>query len=203
MRTGYYLGHSKPEYGPEIDHLGVTVPQWCEMVIYRWNQAANVKTEYPVRVYFRECAGTRKDKQSGKPVLNQRWATAPIQMMTKVCEAAGLREAFPDEFGGEQTFEEMDGRVIEHEQQPFTQADPRGDVSGVNFELRDKHVSAIADILAQDKDEFGIADDLRAYEAEHLARFQELYITVSDKLAKDKIISKANWRKYLDTRRPE
>jgi phage recombination protein Bet len=203
QRTGEYMGHSKPEYGEPVEFLGATVPEWCEMTIYRWNFAAKQRVEYPVRVYFRECAGTRKDKnQGGKQVLNQRWATAPIQMMTKVCEAAGLREAFPDEFGGEQTFEEMDGRVIEHEPTTPLQHDPRGDVSSVDFELRDKHVSAITDILAQDKDEYGIADDLRAYEQEHLARFNELYITVQDRLAKDKIISKANWRKYLDTRRP-
>jgi phage recombination protein Bet len=203
QRTGEYMGHSRPEYGPEIDHLGATVPQWCEMSVYRWNAAAKQRVEYPVRVYFRECAGTRKDKnQGGKLVLNQRWATAPIQMMTKVCEAAGLREAFPDELGGEHTADEMDAMVIEAEPVVQLRADPRGDVSGADFELRDKHVSAIADLLAQDKDEYAIAEDLRAYEAEYLARFPELYICVSDKLAKDKIISKANWRKYLDTKAP-
>lgn len=201
QRTGEYMGHSKPEYGDPVEFLGVTVPEWCEMTIYRWNSAAKQRVEYPVRVYFRECAGTRK--KDNKQVLNQRWATAPIQMMTKVCEAAGLREAFPDEFGGEQTFEEMDGRVIEHEPTQQLQHDPRGDVSAVDFELRDKHVSAIADILAQDKDEYGIAEDLRAYEFEYLARNNELYIVVQDKLAKDQIISKANWRKYLTVRRPE
>lgn len=202
QRTGEYMGHSKPEYGPEIQYLGATVPQWCAMTIYRWNAAAKQRVEYPVTVYFRECAGTRKDRKTGDVTLNQRWATAPIQMMTKVCEAAGLREAFPDEFGGEPTFEEMDGRVIEHEPVQTITADPRGDLSGVDFELRDKCVKSIADILAQDKDEYDIADDLRAYEFENLARFPELYITVQDKLAKDKIISKANWRKYLELRKP-
>lgn len=202
QRTGEYMGHSKPEYGPEIEYLGVTVPQWCEMTVYRWNPAAKCRVEYPVRVYFRECAGTKKDYKTKELTLNQRWTTAPIQMMTKVCEAAGLREAFPDEFGGEATFEEMEGRVIEHEQ-PTTKHDPRGDLSGVDFELRDQRVKEIADLLAQDKDEYAIADDLRAYEQEHLARFNELYIAVQDKLAADKIISKANWRKYLQTWRPE
>lgn len=202
QRTGEYMGHSKPEYGPEIEYLGVTVPQWCELTVYRWNAAAKCRVEYPVRVYFRECAGTKKDYKTKELTLNQRWATAPIQMMTKVCEAAGLREAFPDEFGGEATFEEMDGRVIEHEP-PTTKHDPRGDLTGVDFELRDQRVKEIADLLAQDKDEYAIADDLRAYEQEHLARFNELYIAVQDKLAADKIISKANWRKYLQTWRPE
>lgn len=105
MRTGNYLGHSAPEYGPAIEVGGVTAPEWCSMTMYRAHGTA--KIEFPVRVYFRECVATNKD---GKP--NDRWSKAPIQMLTKVCEAAGLREAFPDEFGGEATVEEMDGQDV-------------------------------------------------------------------------------------------
>jgi phage recombination protein Bet len=195
-RTGLYMGHSKPEYGPEIEHLGVKVPEWCAITVYRWNKEAGCRVEYPVQVYFRECAGTRKDKITKEPVLNQRWLTAPIQMMTKVCEAAGLREAFPDELGGEATFEEMDGRVIEHDQ-PAVTANPRGDTSGVDFELRDKHVSAIADILNADKEEAEIAQMLRDYDLEAFAGFPELAITVSDELAKRKICSKSQYKEWL------
>lgn len=196
-RTGLYMGHSKPEYGDPIEFLGATVPEWCEMTVYRWNKEAGQRVEYPVRVYFRECAGTSKDKnQGGKLVLNQRWATAPIQMMTKVCEAAGLREAFPDELGGESTFEEMEGRVIENEPQS-TRIDPRGDLSNVDFELRDKHIKEIQDILEADKDETEIAQMLRDYEQDALAGFPELAIAVSEELAKRKIISKANYKAYL------
>ena len=36
----------------------------------------------------------------------------------------------------------------------------RGDVSGVDWELRDRHVSAIADILNDDKEEHEIAETL-------------------------------------------
>jgi phage recombination protein Bet len=200
QRTGEYMGHSKPEYGEMVDFLGTMVPEWCEMTVYRWNHAAKCRVEYPVRVYFRECAGTRKD--GGNLILNQRWATAPVQMMTKVCEAAGLREAFPDELGGEQTYEEADSRVIEQEPAQALAHNPRGDVSGVDFELRDKCVATITDLLNQDKDEYAIAEDLRTYELEHLSRFPELYIVVADKLAADKIISKANWRKYLAMKAP-
>jgi hypothetical protein len=35
-----------------------------------------------------------------------------IQMLTKCTEAAGLREAFPDEFGGEATADELEGREM-------------------------------------------------------------------------------------------
>jgi len=108
QRTGEYLGHSKPEYGPMTDVKGLSVPEWCELTVYRWNKAAEVKVEFPVRTYFAEVVGT--DKQ-GKP--NSRWSKAPIQMLTKCAEAAGLREAFPDEFGGEPTAEEMEGQRID------------------------------------------------------------------------------------------
>jgi phage recombination protein Bet len=114
QRTGEYLGHSKPEYGPMVEHLGVKAPEWCEMTIYRHSRhASHDRIEFPVRRYFAEVVGLTKE---GK--VNDRWAKAPIQMLEKCTEAAGLREAFPDEFGGEQTAEEMDDQrvVIEAEQ---------------------------------------------------------------------------------------
>ena len=104
QRTGEYLGHSKPEYGESKDQVGVSAPEWCELTVYRWNAHANARVEYPVRVYFREVVALKGGK------ANRRWAQAPIQMLTKCTEAAALREAFPDEFGGEITAEEMDGQ---------------------------------------------------------------------------------------------
>jgi phage recombination protein Bet len=195
-RTGLYMGHSKPEYGPPIEFLGAMVPEWCEMTIYRWNKEAGQRVEYPVQIYFSECAGTAKDKNTKQPYLNQRWATAPIQMMTKVCEAAGLREAFPDELGGESTLEEMEGRVIEHER-PQDFGNPRGDVSGVDFEIANQRVKDIADILNADKEEPAIAQMLRDYDREAFAGFPELAIVVSDKLAKEGICSKAAYKAWL------
>lgn len=112
MRTGQYLGHSKPEYGPVVEVFGVKAPEWCEITIYRWNDAAQLKTEFPVRVMFAECCGTKEDKETKAIVANARWMKAPTQMMTKCVEAAGLREAFPDELGGVQSAEEMEGQRI-------------------------------------------------------------------------------------------
>jgi hypothetical protein len=80
---------------------------------------------------------------------------------------------------------------------PVTKVDPRGDLSEVDMTVANKHVAVITDLLAQGKDEFSIADDLRTYEQENLARFNELYMVVQDELAKRSIISKANWKKYL------
>jgi phage recombination protein Bet len=105
QRTGEYLGHAKPEYGPEQEYAGVTAPAWCEFTVYRWNDIAKQRAEFPVRTLFREVVATKRDGRA-----NARWAKAPTQMLCKCAEAAALREAFPDELGGEQTAEEMDGQ---------------------------------------------------------------------------------------------
>jgi phage recombination protein Bet len=105
QRTGEYLGHSKPEYGEPLPCAGVTAPEWCDLTAYRWNGAAGQRVEFPVRVFFREVVATKRGGDA-----NARWSKAPIQMLTKCAEAAALREAFPDELGGEQTAEEMDGQ---------------------------------------------------------------------------------------------
>lgn len=110
MRTGLYLGHSKPEYGPEIEYLGVKAPEYVDLVIYRWNDTAKLRGEFPVRVRFVEVCGTTWDKEAKVAKVNARWTKAPVQMMVKCGEAAGLREAFPDELGGQMTVEEMEGQ---------------------------------------------------------------------------------------------
>lgn len=107
QRTGEYMGHAVPSYGNAIGDPTAD-PEWCDFTVYRWNDKAKQRAEYPVRVYFREVVALKKD---GTP--NERWKKAPIQMLTKCAEAAALRAAFPDELGGESTAEEMEGRVIE------------------------------------------------------------------------------------------
>lgn len=203
-RTGQYLGHSIPEYGPVVEYKGVKAPEWCAITVYRWNSEAKQRAEFPVRIEFNEIAVTKRDGN-----LNDRWSTAPKMQLTKCTEAAALREGFPDELGGTHTVEEMEGRIIDSTAIDITpdepgRIDPRGDVSGVDWELRDKCVSEITDILNADKEEHEIADMLREYETTRLQPFQELYITVQDKLAADGIISKANFKKYLKVhQRPE
>jgi phage recombination protein Bet len=113
-RTGQYLGHTKPEYGPNIEAFGVSAPEWCEMTMRR--NVGGHTAEFPVRVYFREVCGTKRNKEGGGFIANARWFKAPIQMLTKCTEGAGLREAFPDELGGQMAAEEADAsgeRVID------------------------------------------------------------------------------------------
>lgn len=74
---------------------------------------------------------------------------------------------------------------------------PRGDTSGVDMALVDKWVEDIRSLLQSDsKDEYDIAAGIRDAHAE-LNKFDALYITVADRLAREKIISKAQWRKAL------
>ena len=110
QRTGEYCGHDKPIFGDDIEVYGVKAPEWCEITAYRWNDKAQSKVPYTVRIYFREVCGTRKDKQ-GNLTANGRWERAPIQMLVKCTEAAVLREAFPEEIGGIPTMEEIEDHM--------------------------------------------------------------------------------------------
>lgn len=104
-RTGQYLGHTPPEYGPEIEFLNVKAPEWVAMTMRRL--IGDRVAEFPVRTYFKEVVGTSRGRD-GKVYVNARWTRSPIQMTTKCGEAAGLREAFPEELGGQMTAEEAD-----------------------------------------------------------------------------------------------
>lgn len=204
-RTGEYLGHSIPEYGPVVEYKGVKAPEWCAITVYRWNPKAQQKAEFPVRIEFNEIAVTKRDGN-----LNDRWSTAPKMQLTKCTEAAALREGFPDELGGTHTVEEMEGRIIDSTAIDVSEqsghVDPRGDVSNVDWELRDKHVSSITDLIAEyGSDEVKCAEKYRGYVEENLKQFHEMWICVEDKLAADGIINKATMKKYMkpDHQRPE
>lgn len=76
--------------------------------------------------------------------------------------------------------------------------DPRGDLSGVNYELRDKHVAEIAKVFEElGSDEAKLGPALKDYVANFLNGFQELYITVLDKLVADGIVTKTYFRKLV------
>lgn len=197
-RTGLYMGHSKPVYGPMIEYLGVKAPEWCELIVYKWNAAAGQRGEYPVEILFSEIAATKKNKQTKELELNDRWTKAPRQMLTKCAEAAALREAFPDELGGTHTVEEMEGKVIEGQAEEVRSgSDIRPDYSHIDTDLAQKHVSTIADIIAQDKDENGIADDLYAFMRENVTSDEALACWVHDRVAKDKILTKKQFNDYM------
>jgi hypothetical protein len=61
----------------------------------------------------------------------------------------------------------------------------------------DKWIGDIDAILKQDKEEVDIAQGLREANTE-LSKFPELFSVVFDQLAARKIITKANFRQYLE-----
>lgn len=154
-----------------------SIPAWIECRIYRKDRSHAISTKEYFEEVFRDIGP---------------WKSHPRRMLRHKAMIQCARLAFG--FVGVYDPDEAD-RIIEV--QPLPKIDPRGDTTMVDVTLRDQHVSAITDILNSDKDENEIADMLRDYVDTHLQPFPELWITVGDKLASDKIISKANMRKYL------
>lgn len=78
-----------------------------------------------------------------------------------------------------------------------TPLDPRGDLSGVDPVAVEEHVFQILQLLGADKDDVGIADDLREYTRNYLVPRPEEWILVSDVLRDRKILTKAQFRAFL------
>jgi len=88
--------------------------------------------------------------------------------------------------------------IIATNQQPAeSRIDPRGDLSGVDPIRCTEHVRAVEAILNADRDEFEIADALRAYVADHLRSDVDMWIAVNDQLAAEKVVSKAQLKNWL------
>lgn len=175
------------EEGPLNDKR---IPEWIECRIHRKGRAHPIC----VKEYFEEVA------RDTAP-----WKSHPRRMLRHKAMIQCARMAF----GFVGVYDEDEGaRILEAETERSSRIDPRGDLSGVDMAMRDAHVAAIADILAEyGSDETIAAQKFREYiEAEKLNEFQELWITVHDKLAADGIISKSAMKKYQKTeasQRPE
>jgi phage recombination protein Bet len=170
----------------ELDGIDFTEAEdgaWIECTIYRKDRQHPTK----VKEWLAEC------RRSTQP-----WQSHPRRMLRHKALIQCARIAFG--FGGIYDQDEAE-RIIEATPEPFvvtgTRVDPRGDTSMVTDTEEMKHVAELTDILNQDKDEYAIAADLRAYEAEHLQPFQERYMRVLDALAKSKIIGKGKFKDYL------
>ena len=80
---------------------------------------------------------------------------------------------------------------------------PRPDCSGVDPVDVALAVSELTELLTQDLNEFDIAEQLRGYCRLHLRPRPELWICVHDELARQGIISKTQFRTYLQLVSPE
>lgn len=179
---------------------GKPCPEWVECSIYRKDRDRPITLrEYLDEVYRPPFESTGKDGKS-KYKVNGPWQTHTKRFLRHktVIQCARLAFGFAGIYDQDEAERIIEGHL---EQEPIlvtaTRVDPRGDTSMVSDLDEMQHVAAIKDLLSQDKDEYGIAEDLRAYEIQHLTPFNERYIRVADALADQKVISKANWKKFL------
>lgn len=105
MRTGVYAGVDKPEWGPQVEYMGVKAPESCTVTVYRFIHSQ--KVPFPATVYFEEACGTMYDYDSKAKKINAMWTKRPRGQLEKCAEAAALRKAFPEEIGNEYVPEEM------------------------------------------------------------------------------------------------
>jgi phage recombination protein Bet len=151
------------------------VPAWIECAIFRKDRSHPIK----VKEYFAEC---------GRDVGP--WKSHPRRMLRHKAMIQCARLAFG--FAGIFDQDEAE-RIVEATPKDLG---PRPDTTEVETSQVMKWVGDITDILNQDKEEPAIAADLREANIE-LSKFPELFTCVFDKLASEKIISKAAYRKYL------
>jgi phage recombination protein Bet len=160
----------------EGDLNSKSIPSWIECVIYRKDRSHPIK----VKEYFEEVA-----RDVGP------WKSHPRRMLRHkaMIQCARLAFGFAGIFDDDEA-----ARIVE-----ATPVDlgPRPDTSEVDMAMVDKWVGDITDILNQDKEEAEIAQNLREAN-EELSKFHDLFTVVFDQLAKRGIISKANYRKYLE-----
>jgi len=110
-RTGEYAGHDEPELGPMVKRqLGgladFEFPEYCKFTVYRL--VGGKRCAWTSVVYWLE-AYARKGKDAAP---NAMWAKRPRGQLEKCAESAALRAAFPEQFGGRYTADEMLGAEI-------------------------------------------------------------------------------------------
>lgn len=157
-----------------------SMPTWIECVIHRKDRGHPIK----VKEYFEEVY-----RDVGP------WKSHPRRMLRHKAMIQCARLAFG--FAGIFDQDEAE-RIVD-----VTPVDlgPRSDTSEVNYAHVDKWIGDITDCMAQDKEEWQIAAEMRELNME-LSKFAELYQVVFDQLAARKIITKANFKKLLDVKEP-
>lgn len=154
------------------------IPEWIECKMFRKDRSHAVA----VREYFTEVSrGTEP------------WKSHPRRMLRHKSMIQCARMAF----GFVGIYDEDEGeRVLEAIDVTPSQINPRGDLTAVDYTMRDKHVEEIRKLFDElGSDEAALGPALKDYVATHLAGFQELQITVWDRLVSESIATKSYLRK--------
>ena len=116
-RTGQYAGKDEPRFGDTVEarfgEVDINFPEWCQVTVYRLIAGERVAF-HGARVYWEEAYATKG--RSDEP--NTMWRKRPRGQLSKCAEAEALREAFPEEIGGDYSVEEMQGQTIGIEPPP-------------------------------------------------------------------------------------
>lgn len=115
-RTGKYAGMSEPEFGEDVTEkiglITITYPKWCRVIVKRLLENGTI-AEFPAKEYWKENYAT-KSKDDQTP--NAMWSKRTYAQLAKCAEAQALRKAFPESVGNEPTFEEMEGKTFDNNQ---------------------------------------------------------------------------------------
>jgi phage recombination protein Bet len=162
-----------------------SIPSWIECRMYRKDRGHPIC----VKEYFEEVA------RDTAP-----WKSHPRRMLRHKAMIQCARLAFG--FVGIYDEDEAE-RIIDITPKPGA-GNPRGDLSQVDTTLRDKHFSAIVDIINEyGSDEPKAAWAFRQYVETNLNQYPELWIAVHDKLASEGIINKATMKKWQKAEEPQ
>lgn len=156
------------------------VPAWIECRMFRKDRSHAVS----VKEYFEEV------NRGTDP-----WKSHPRRMLRHKAMIQCARLAFG--FAG--IYDEDEGqRVLEAIDVTPDRIDPRGDLTEVDYTLRDKHVEAIKELFDElGSDDAKMSEALKDYVQTHLQAFQELYIAVWDKLKSDGVATKSYLQKLM------
>lgn len=156
------------------------IPEWIECKMYRKDRSHPIC----VKEYFAEVY-----RDVGP------WKSHPRRMLRHKAMIQCARIAFG--FVGIYDEDESE-RIREEINVTPTKTDPRGDLLNVDYQLRDQHVAEIGKVFEElGSDEAKLGAALKDYVATHLAGFNELYITVLDKLVADSTVTKSYWRSLV------
>ncbi|MBM9401597.1 phage recombination protein Bet [Gluconacetobacter azotocaptans] len=111
-RTGDYVGKTEPEFGPDMTRtlggVSVTFPSWCKMTVHR--MVHGDARSYTAKEFWLENYATAK-RDTDAP--NAMWKKRPYGQLAKCAEAQALRMAFPEQTGGTNTNDEMEGKTFD------------------------------------------------------------------------------------------